>query len=215
MKQKAIGILGGAFDPIHNGHLRLAIEARDKLRLDEVRLVPTCESPFGKSFHANSNDRLKMLRIAVEDINGLVADDRELNKGGISYTIDTVSSLREEYDEQPIMLIIGMDAFQSLPGWKAWRSITESAHIVVANRPGNVALINDDLLLKFYEQRKCSMPHDLLDAHSGKILMIDIPMLEISSTHIRHQLSNQLDVRYLMPEAVIDYIHKEAIYQQY
>jgi len=117
MNHKPIGILGGTFNPIHHGHLRLAIELYERLSLAEVRLIPSANPPHREQPTVSSQHRLEMVQAAIPNITGLTVDDRELRRDGFSYTVDTLASLREEYPDQPLCLILGMDAFIGLPRW--------------------------------------------------------------------------------------------------
>lgn len=209
---KTIGILGGTFDPIHNGHLRLAIETREALNINEVRLIPVKTPAHRQLPEASPAQRLKMIELAIADIHGMVADDRELRREGISYMIDTVKSLRSEFEQTPVGLIIGMDAFKTFNRWQDWGSILDYVHIILVDRPGEPAVFSDRQLEDYYLQYKNENIAEVLQTPAGQILKIDIPMLDISSTHIRHKLSNGLDARHLIPTSVMDYINEESLY---
>ncbi len=131
-----IGILGGTFDPIHHGHLRCAQELLQDLPLDEVRLVPCRIPPHRDTPQASAEQRLRMLKAALDGAPGLTVDDRELSREGPSYTVDTLHSLRAEFGATPLCLIVGMDAFNGLDRWHRWQELIGLAHIVVAHRPG-------------------------------------------------------------------------------
>ena len=137
MIKKAIGVLGGTFDPVHFGHLRLAKCARDDFQLDEVHLLP-CRVPALKPQPiATAQQRVDMLRLAIANEPGLVVDESELHRDGPSYTVDTLRALRVEVGpECAICLIMGMDAFLSLPAWHEWQEIIGLAHVIVMQRPG-------------------------------------------------------------------------------
>jgi nicotinate-nucleotide adenylyltransferase len=210
---KPIGLLGGTFDPVHFGHLRLTLEIVQRLDLQELRLVPLHVPPHRESPHATAEQRYAMLQIAIADVDCLHVDKRELHREGVSYTIDTIKSLRIEIGNTPLCLLLGMDAFKSIDTWHQWEELLTFAHIIIADRPGT-ALPNDAMAIQ-----------ELIDEHSvddylllhqtraGKILHIPIPMLDISSTHIRQQISKRNNVRFLLPDAVIDYIHANHLYQ--
>jgi nicotinate-nucleotide adenylyltransferase len=210
--KKSIGILGGTFDPIHHGHLRLAIEAQEALEIEEVRLIPARQSPHRQPPQASPEQRLKMIELATANIEGVIVDDRELHREGKSYTIDTVKSLRDEYSQSTIALIVGMDAFKTLNTWRDWMSILDYVHIILADRSESTADFSEPELKEFYLQNKSTNLSDAMQRPAGQILKIDIPKLDISSTHIRQQLVNNLDVRYLLPTNVNDYINEESIY---
>ena len=133
---RPIGIFGGTFDPIHYGHLRTALELQATLDLAVVHFVPCANPPHRAAPMTDGALRLKMVRAAIRDERGFVADDRELVREGPSYTIDTLASFRAEFAAQALCLMVGMDAFLGLPQWHRWRELTTLAHIVVAHRPG-------------------------------------------------------------------------------
>jgi nicotinate-nucleotide adenylyltransferase len=114
INNKPIGIFGGTFNPIHHGHLRLAIELYERLFLAEVRLIPSANPPHREPPAVSSQHRLEMVQAAIPEVTGLTVDDRELRREGFSYTVDTLASLRDEYPVQPLCLILGMDAFIGL-----------------------------------------------------------------------------------------------------
>ena len=212
---KPIGILGGTFDPVHHGHLRLAIEIRQSCALDEVRLVPLHTPPHRSSPGTSQYHRLQMLNLAVEGMTGLVIDERELQRAGVSFTADTLNSMRKEAGPQPLCLIMGMDAFQKLNTWHKWRSLIDLAHIIIARRPGANTEIKNSEIAEFYNT---NLTKDLSDLHtkkSGCIFYTDIAELDISSTKIRELVSTKQDTRYLLPENVISYIEKEDLYHRY
>ena len=132
-----IGIFGGTFDPIHYGHLRPALELLETLELAEVRFIP-CRIPAHRGLpQVTAEQRLALVRLALADQPGFMADDRELRREGPSYMVDTLASLREDVGpETPLCLIIGADAFRELHTWRRWRELTDWAHIVVMQRPG-------------------------------------------------------------------------------
>jgi len=206
-----MGIFGGTFDPIHYGHLRTAFEMLQALRFDEVRFMPCGMPPHRGTPHAEARLRLKMVQVATEAQYGFVVDDRELQRAGPSYSVDTLTALRAEYPLQPLALIIGMDAFLSLPKWHQWREILQLAHIVVAHRPGWRA---PDVgpLGELLADRGTHRIGDLHQARSGNIYIHDVTQLEISSTEIRELVAVGRDPRFLMPDAVRQVIQDSGCY---
>ena len=132
---KAIGILGGTFDPIHLGHLRMAIELYDVLDLAKVHIIPCFQPVHRKQPVASPEQRLAMVKCAVQDEPALFADDREIRRKNPSYMIDTLLELRAEMPGTPLALMVGIDAFLGFTSWHRWREILEQAHIIVAHRP--------------------------------------------------------------------------------
>lgn len=130
-------IYGGTFDPIHHGHLRLALEIGDRLGVDRVTLVPCHIPPHRGATGASPEQRLRLLELAIAGERQLCVDDRELVRGGASYTADTLRQLRAEIGpDRPLVMVVGTDAFAGLDRWDSWQQIPELAHIVVVRRPG-------------------------------------------------------------------------------
>ena len=206
-----MGIFGGTFDPIHYGHLRTAFEMLQALRFDEVRFMPCGNPPHRGATYADAEMRLEMVRVATEGQHGFVVDDRELQRDGPSYSVDTLVTLRNEYPLRPIALMIGMDAFLGLPKWYQWREILQLAHIVVAHRPGWRA---PDIgpLGELLADRGTHRIGDLHQAKSGHIFIHDVTQLEISSTEIRELIAVGRDPRFLMPDSVRDVIERSGCY---
>jgi len=206
-----MGVFGGTFDPIHYGHLRTAFEMLQALRFEEVRFMPCGNPPHRGTPFADAGLRLEMVRLATEGQRGFVVDDRELQRDGPSYSVDTLSALRADFPLRPIALIIGMDAFLGLPKWHHWREILQLAHIVVAHRPGWRA---PDMgpLGELLADRGTHRIGDLHQAKAGHIYIHDVTQLEISSSEIRHLVSMGRDPRFLLPDAVRDLIRKSGCY---
>lgn len=207
-----IGIFGGTFDPIHHGHLRVALELYQQLSLDEVRFIPCRQPPHRSMPQANDAQRLAMLQLAIAGQAGFVIDERELQRDGPSYMVDTLASVRAEVGETPVCLIVGADAFAKLAGWHRWTQLIELAHIVVAHRPGNAFLLEDELLA-LYQQHQVEEAWRLAGVPAGHILRCQVTQLDISSVTIREQLASGHSVRYLVPEDVREYIQQQALYQ--
>lgn len=202
---RPIGVFGGTFDPIHYGHLRTAFEMLQALRFDEVRFVPCGDPPHRVETVAKGPQRLEMVKVAVESQPGFVVDDRELQRDGPSYTIETLLSLREEFPQRSLGLILGMDAFLGLDNWHRWSEFLDVAHIVVAHRPGwrapDIGPLGDMLT-------ECGT-HRINDLHeqtAGRVYIHAVTQLEISSTEIRDLVGAGRDPHFLMPDAVRDVI---------
>ena len=208
---KPIGVFGGTFDPIHYGHLRSAFEMLQALDFDEVRFMPCGDPPHRGVTYATADLRYRLVRLAIEGQDGFVADDRELQRDGLSYTVDTLISLREECPDRSLGLIVGMDAFLGLPGWHRWDEILGIAHIVVAHRPGwkapDLGVLGE--LISDYGTHRVE---DLHTAMAGRVHIHAVTQLEISSTEIRDLVAAGRDPRFLMPDAVRDEILNSEIY---
>ena len=210
-----LAILGGTFDPVHYGHLRLAADVRDALRFAEVRLVPSGDPPHRAAPHASAAHRVAMLKLALREFPGLALDTREIARGGKSYTVDTLAELRGEAPERPLALLVGADAFHGFPQWHRWRRLFELAHIVVVPRPG-IAL--DDLppaLAAEWHARKMADASLLRARAAGTIYVQPVTAQPISSTAIRAALAGgarPVEIAGLLPADVLAYIDSHRLY---
>jgi len=213
--QSALGLLGGTFDPIHHGHLRLGIEARQRLGLGAVRLIPAGQPPHRARPGTPAEHRLAMTELATCGLPGFEVDPAEVLSQQTSYTVATLERLRKELGAmRPLVLILGADAFLGLAGWHRWRELFGLAHIAVATRPGYVladALYGGELAEEC-PQRLAQDVRILQSEPAGAIVPFTIPSLEISATLIRHALAHDEDARFLLPPAVLDYIQAHHLY---
>lgn len=212
---RPLGILGGTFDPVHHGHLRLAEEVADACALDRVLLIPAALPNLRDAPATPAADRLAMVRLAARGNARLAVDDRELRREGMSYTVDTLTELRGELGlHVPLCLVLGADAFLRLPRWSRWRQLFDLCHVVVAARPGYeldaAAQAQGELDAEWRARR--AGPAELANRPAGRIARVDIPLLEISATDLRARLSQGASVRYLLPDAVVDYIEAHRLY---
>ena len=196
-----MGIFGGTFDPIHYGHLRTAFELQQALRLQEIRFLPAGNPPHRQQPLADAQLRLRMVRAATDGHRGFVVDDREVRKSGPSYSVETLAELRKEFPDRSLCLIVGMDAFLSLPKWHQWQELLQLSHLVVAHRPGWRAPASGPLGEMLVDHGTGRIA-DLHDAASGKIFIHAVTQLEISSTELRLLIASQRDPRFLMPDSV-------------
>ncbi len=199
-KAPLLGILGGTFDPIHLGHLRLAEEVREALDLAAVHFVPSAVPPHRPQPSLGPKQRLALVQAAIADHPGFIADGRELERAGVSYTVDTLKSFAAEFPERHRVLILGMDAFNGLPQWHRWQELFDWAHIAVANRPGAAATGEAAALL--VERRL--QPEQLARQRAGGIVGLEITRLDISATAIRAALDAGRSVRYLVPDCLLN-----------
>ena len=212
----AIGILGGTFNPVHYGHLRMAQELADILNLDSVRFIPAANPPHKDKPSISAEQRAAMVALAIAGNDAFVFDDRELHRTGASYTLDTLQSLREEFGKDTsITLFMGSDAFTKFDTWHCWQEIINHCHIALVQRPQLRS--HDQKLSKsletFLHNHYSENSDDLHNQSSGFITMRQITALDISSTAIRHALQHGDSVRYLMPDNVIDYIQQHQLYR--
>lgn len=206
-----IGILGGTFNPIHFGHLRTATEVAEQLRLKQVRIIPCALPPHRKLPGVSAQQRLAMAQLAIENSELLCVDDRELNREGHSYTIHTLESLREEFPKEPLLLILGMDSFHSLPRWFEWQRLLDYAHIVVVSRLGR-ALPHEGRLATLLEQQQENDIEKLKQHNHGKLHVLSVTGLNISATLIRERIAQGLSPRFLTPNPVCDFISEHKLY---
>lgn len=214
----AIGLLGGTFDPIHYGHLRLAEEMADALGLDSVRLIPAGLPPHRAQPLASPEARKDMVQLAIAGNPRFVLEQYEVLKAMPSYMVETLTALREEVGyATPLVLFLGLDAFSGLTGWHEWQRLLGLAHLAVAYRPGHAepgwerAL--DPQLRQLLLQRQTGLASNLRHAPAGAIWLHAITQLDISATRLRAMIRLGESPRYLLPDAVIDYIRGHQLYR--
>lgn len=184
---------------------------QSKLALTRVLLVPVHNPPHRKTPLTDSKHRVSMIELAINDFPKLECDDREISRGGISYTYLTAQELRKEFGESPVCLIIGLDSFLDLPSWYSWNKILDNVHIVVMNRPGwclphplpkwcdEVAIVDD--------------PVDLKEKPAGYVYCISVPSIDINATMIRDELLKKDRINYTLPSSVLSYIRRHRLYE--
>ncbi|WP_185267263.1 nicotinate-nucleotide adenylyltransferase [Halopseudomonas xiamenensis] len=207
-----VGLLGGTFDPIHFGHLRSAVEVREYLALDELRLIPNATPPHRDSPGATAQQRLEMVCLATASDDQLLVDDCELRRERPSYTVETLEALRAELGaEATLFLIVGWDAFCGLPGWHRWESLLELASLVVLQRPEQDQELPE--VLKDLLAARSVGDASALTATCGEILCLAQTPLAISATHIRSLISAGRSPRFLLPDSVLGYIETNGLYR--
>ena len=207
-----LGILGGTFDPIHLGHLRSAEELLDALPLAQISLLPCHQPSHRQQPQATSAQRCAMLTLVCDDNPRLALDDRECHRPGPSYMVDTLLSLRQQWPQRPLCLILGMDAFLGLPHWHRWSELLGLAHIIVIQRPGYAPQMSTKLV-QVYQQQRIEHPAGLSQTTHGAILEYATTPLAISASQIRTLLHQGQSCRYLLPEKVYHYIQQQQLYQ--
>jgi len=206
-----IGILGGTFDPIHYGHLRPAQEALRALDLAEIRVIPAGQPPHRRTPVASAAQRLRMAELAVADLPGFIVDDRELRRGGLSYTVLTLESFRQEFGDRPLCLLLGMDAFEGLETWHQWSRLPELAHLVVLTRPG-WTFPAAAALPAWARGRVTREARELALTPAGRIYFQAVTPQDISATRLREAIARGQPVEGLLPPAVLDYIRQNRLY---
>jgi nicotinate-nucleotide adenylyltransferase len=206
-----VGILGGTFNPIHFGHLRLAQELAEALDFDEIRFIPSANPPHKPMPTVTAQHRAEMVKIAIADNTLFTLETCELERVGASYTFDTLKSLRNSLGvETSICLIMGSDAFLKLDTWHRWQELLDYCHIVLVQRPNQQQL--SQMLQTYLETHYTEHPHELRNKNAGYIHMQAITALDISSTSIRQRIKSGLSVRYLLPDSVIQYTTENHLY---
>ncbi len=212
---RPLGLLGGTFDPVHYGHLRLAEEAREALDLAEVRWIPAGQPPHRQAPRVSAAHRLEMARLAVADNPAFTVDAGETIPDAPSYTVTTLERLRAEAGARPLVLLMGADAFRGLPAWHRWRDLFKLAHIGVATRPG-FALSREEWPAELAEACADRLGSDaaaLRAAPAGGVVGFSMTPLAISASLLRAQLAAGSSVRYLLPDPVREYIDRHHLYR--
>lgn len=214
---KVIGLLGGTFDPVHFGHLRMAQELAEALQLDEIRFIPAAIPPHKTATFSSAKHRAAMVGLAIAHNPRFSLDERELHRSGASYTFDTLQSLKEELGQDTsLVLLMGSDAFIKLNTWHRWQELLTLCHITLVQRPISPTSSKETLpevLETFLNDHYTENGADLHAHASGFITMQKVTALDISATQIRSILTKNQSARYLMPDSVIDYILAQHLYQ--
>ncbi|PRR77286.1 Nicotinate-nucleotide adenylyltransferase [Clostridium liquoris] len=199
MKKQAI--FGGTFDPIHNGHLHIAYEALYKLNLDKIIFIPSGNPPH--KFYREITDgyiRYEMVNMAIREEEKFELSDYEIKKSGFSYTYETLEYFKNSFQDIQWYFLTGVDCLMELDGWKNIDKIMEICELVVFNRPG----FNKWAILRQKERVE--------KKYNKKIIFLDIPLLDISSTDVRRLIKENKNVRYFLPEGVYNTIKELKLY---
>lgn len=205
-------LMGGTFDPIHHGHLRLALEVRELLGVESLQLVPSATPVHRAATQVSAQDRLAMLRLAVASESGLEVDPCEIERDSASYTALTLAHKRQQIGaDRPLCWVMGADSFLTFLNWREPETILSLAHLVVINRPG-YPLAPSLPLLDLMAERQTFQVGDLAVKPAGSILMWTLPELEVSATAVRDLIAAGRSPRYLIPDLVWDYIKTHQLY---
>lgn len=206
MTSPFIAVLGGSFDPIHNGHLELAEIVSQHIPNAEVQFVP-CGNPVHRLPSLISpQDRINMIKLAIANHSHWHLNTYEIDKTDPSYTINTLLHFRQLFPEASIGFVMGMDTFFSLESWENWQELLNYAHLLVTPRKGYE--LNSSLDLKHFAEHE----NLLHKTRNGSIIMLPVVPQSVSSTEIRNKLINRDDVSSLIPKAVYDYIRQQKLY---
>jgi nicotinate-nucleotide adenylyltransferase len=212
MPDDAFVFMGGTFDPIHHGHLRTALELQQWLGVDQVCLIPSRQPVHRGEPGCSSEQRLEMVKQAVALESALRVDDRELRSEQPSYSLLTLQSLREELGaEKPICMIMGMDAYLTLPSWHEWQQFIKLCHLVVVQRPG-YTLPEESEMATFTRQHQVLSPKEVLEKPAGHVLIHELTPLGISATQVRQSIQAGHSPRYLIPDQVWQFIQENQLY---
>ena len=200
MAGKSLGILGGTFDPIHMGHLRMAEHVFQRMELESIVFIPAYVPPhkLGQDF-APAQDRYAMTELAVADNPHFTVSDMELKRTGVSYTIDTIRQLHAQYEDRELNFIIGADSVAQLHTWHNIEEMLELTRFVAVWRPG-------------YEDAMEELVRHLGEQAKERVLLLDTPVYDISSTEIRTRIRQGLGLAGLVPPAVERYIYEHGLY---
>ncbi|WP_160062677.1 nicotinate-nucleotide adenylyltransferase [Psychromonas sp. L1A2] len=207
----AIGFLGGTFDPIHFGHLRPALEIQQALNLQSLYLLPNYIAPHKEKSLANTQQRIDMVKLAIQETPELQLNTQELLRSTPSYTIDTLKLLRQQYPETPICFIMGMDSLINFDSWYQYQEILDYCHIVVSHRPGWDPTFNE-VVSALLTKHQIQNPALLHSALAGHIYFQSTSQLAISSSHIRDLLAAKRSINFLTPQSVCTYIKEQHCY---
>lgn len=198
-----IGIFGGSFDPIHYGHLILAEQCREQAKLDQVWFVPCARQPLKQqSAHATERQRAEMVELAIAGHDSFVLSRIELDRGEVSYTVDTLEEVHREHGGDELFLLMGDDSLESFLSWRSPERICELATPLVVNRPGS-------------DEVDLTVLQPLVDASRFQEIQnvkVACPLIDISSSNLRTRAGEGRTVRYLMPRSVQKYIETHQIY---
>jgi nicotinate-nucleotide adenylyltransferase len=221
--KKRVGILGGSFDPVHNGHIHLATRVLEAFHLDRILFVPAFISPHKQDKKpTSSSHRLAMLRLATASQPFFSISEAELKRKEVSFTIDTLAVLLKEQPETDFYLIMGVDAFQGIGTWKAVHRLFESCHVIVASRPGyRMKRIEETLENIFHDSPMPFLPatrdRDVLTfCHREKktrLYFFDLPPTDVSSSQIRKRIEEHREMKNMLPPEVENYIIENQLYQ--
>ena len=205
-----IGLFGGSFDPVHLGHLNLAKSAIDLIGLEQVRFIPLNLPAHREASLTRLEDRLKMLQSALRP--PFFLDETEISRGGVSYTVETLQSFRDEYPTRSLCLLLGKDSFDQLDSWRSYDKLLSIVNIVVAGRPNSHNGIPAHLKSTF----ESALSKNVTSLHTkkcGVLYFLEAPLMDVSSTKIRCNILKGESLMGLVSEEVAHFIEQKNLYQ--
>lgn len=197
------GIFGGSFDPVHIGHIQLALACRDQVPLDTVCFIPAAQQPLKQEGpYASDDDRLAMLELAIGGIQQMVISRIEIERSGVSYTIDTLRTIAQTQPQDELFLLLGSDALADFPSWRQIKKIIQMATPIIVIRSGGAEIDWNVLADWMPKQRIVQL----------RQLSIHMPPVDVSSTEIRRRISLGQSINGLVPPAVAEYITQHGLY---
>jgi nicotinate-nucleotide adenylyltransferase len=208
-----IGVFGGTFNPIHYGHLRVAVDVLEALSLDKIIFVPAGIPPLKAQGLASAADRLSMVTMAVQDNAAFEVSPVEVHRDGISYTVDTLRSIKENNPGSELFFILGIDAFRDMHMWRDVPGMLRMARFVVIGRPGySFASLNSSEFITCPEEELKALDDGSVLSLEYDVSFLRVTPMEISATGIRERLGQGVSIRYLLPERVESFIISNALY---
>lgn len=207
-----IGVMGGSFNPVHFGHLRVARDVKQRLNLDRMLLMPASQSPLKAQHSVPIVHRVAMLDLALKAFPELELDCREIYRAGPSFTVDSLSELRDEVGKEArLYFILGDDCLPTLHLWRQWRDLTTYANIIVTKRPGQFPLPTKEVLQWLTETE---IDLDAVEPMTnGGLARIECALVDVSSTEVREALTIDGGLKQMIPSAVIEYINDHQLYR--
>jgi nicotinate-nucleotide adenylyltransferase len=208
-----IGILGGSFDPIHNGHLIPAKQIATELMIKKVKLLPTFISPHKTHTFTTNEHREAMAKLACDTDELFEFDDRELRRNSTSYTVDTLRELKQEYPQHTLYFFMGFDSLLNFHLWHDYATILTLCHIVVSKRPNYQLTPNNKNTTQLLSNFQCSFAQHNPKKTAGDILLFNQVSINISSTELRNLIKSNANISAHIPANIADYIHQHRLYR--
>ena len=208
---RALGLMGGSFDPVHKGHVALARRLADTAGIDEVRFVIAASPPHRPALVASASLRCRMIEAAIADLEGFSIEACELEPAGPRYTVDTLAVLRRRNPGRSLCWMMGYDSFVTLPHWRRWTELLDLAHLLVGARAGHPGRL-PAVLEKEIQARSATDPGELRESAAGRIMMCREPVAAISSSRVRNAARAGHPAHDLIPAPVARIIEESGAY---